>query len=65
MQDGGKARRSHRNLPEILELEPNGKRHEGSLEDPSLVEELRVYERELETILERDVMLAAIPEFRR
>ena len=44
MQDGGKARRSHRSLPEILEHEPNSKRPEGSLEHPSLDEELLVYE---------------------
>ena len=46
MQDGGKARRSHRSLPKILELEPNSKSYEGSLEDPSLDEVLRVYEEE-------------------
>ena len=44
MQDRGKARRSHRSLTEILELESNSKRNEGSLEYPSLDEELRVYE---------------------
>ena len=43
MQDGGKARRSHQSLPEILELKPSSKRHEGSLEDPGFDEELRVY----------------------
>ena len=41
---GGRATRSHRSLLEILELEPNSKRHKGSLEDPSVDEELRVYE---------------------
>ena len=40
MEDGVKTRRSHRSLSKILELESNCKRHEGSLEDPSLDEVL-------------------------
>ena len=32
----GEARRSHRSLSEILEIEPSRKRHDGSLEDPGL-----------------------------
>ena len=43
MQHGGIARRSHRSLPEILELEPSRMRHDGSLEDPGLDEKFRVY----------------------
>ena len=38
-------------------------RHEVSIEDPGLDEELQFTKRELETILERDVLPAAIPEF--
>ena len=36
-----KTRRSHRTLPKILELEISSKRHEETLEDPGLDEELR------------------------
>ena len=46
-----------------MEPELGGEGQEGSFEDPGVVRGFEFTKKELETILERDVLPAAVPEF--
>ena len=63
MQDGSKTRSSHRSLSKILELESNSKRHEEVLRIPAWTKCFEYTKRELQTIIERGVLPAAISGF--
>ena len=63
VQDGRQARRPHRNLSQVLEPKSPDSKWTRVLENSRMEEKLRAGERELEAILEKEVLPASIPEF--
>ena len=63
VQDGRQARRPHRNLSQVLDLNPLTANGQEILRIPAWKKSFELVKRELEAILEKEVLPASFPEF--